>query len=59
MYLIAHLWRWTESNRRHYELQSYALPTELQRHLLLSMLCTLNGHSGARTRDLLRDRQAS
>ncbi len=28
-----YLWRWTESNRRHYELQSYALPTELQRHL--------------------------
>lgn len=57
MPLLAHLWRWTESNRRHYELQSYALPTELQRHL--SMSSTLNGHSGARTRDLLRDRQAS
>jgi hypothetical protein len=30
---LRHLWRWTESNRRHYELQSYALPTELQSHL--------------------------
>ena len=25
-------WRGAESNRRHYELQSYALPTELPRH---------------------------
>ncbi len=34
---------------------SYALPTELQSHLSTFIL---NGHSGARTRDLLRDRQA-
>ena len=29
--IITMLWRGAESNRRHYELQSYALPTELPR----------------------------
>jgi hypothetical protein len=44
-------WRGTESNRRHTELQSVALPTELPSHI--------NGPYETRTRDLLRDRQAS
>ena len=43
-------WRRTESNCRHTELQSVALPTELLRQK--------NGPDGIRTRDLLRDRQA-
>ena len=45
------IWRGTESNRRHMELQSIALPTELPSHL--------NGPYETRTRDLLRDREAS
>ena len=48
--LPLHKWRGTESNRRHTELQSVALPTELPSH---------NGPYETRTRDLLRDRQAS
>ena len=28
-------WVWTESNRRHLELQSNALPTELQTHMII------------------------
>ena len=43
-------WVWTESNRRHLELQSNALPTELQTHY--------GGPDRDRTGDLLRDRQA-
>ena len=43
-------WVWTESNRRHLELQSNALPTELQTHN--------GGPDRDRTGDLLRDRQA-
>ncbi len=47
-------WLRTESNRRHMDFQSIALPTEL-----LSQLLNLNGGpDGTRTRDLLRDRQA-
>ncbi len=46
-------WRRTESNCRHTELQSVALPTELLR---LGKCCY--GPDGNRTRDLLRDRQA-
>ena len=45
-------WRGTESNCRHMELQSIALPTELLNHN-----CN-GGLDGNRTRDLLRDRQA-
>ncbi len=50
-------WFRTESNRRHCELQSHALPTEL---LNLGMYSQKNngGPDGNRTRDLLRDRQA-
>ena len=44
-------WLGTESNRRHLELQSSALPTELPS-------LNINGPDGTRTRDLLRDRQA-
>ena len=44
-------WRGTESNRRHMELQSIALPTELPSRF--------TGRSGTRTRDLIRDRDAS
>ncbi len=44
-------WLRTESNRRHKDFQSFALPTEL--------LSRKNGGpDGNRTRDLLRDRQA-
>ena len=43
-------WFRTESNCRHMELQSIALPTELLNHN--------GGLDGNRTRDLLRDRQA-
>ena len=32
--LPLHKWRWTESNCRHTELQSVALPTELQSHTI-------------------------
>ena len=42
-------WLRQESNQRHTELQSVALPTELQSH---------GGPDGDRTRDLLRDREA-
>ena len=45
-------WVWTESNRRHLELQSNALPTELQTHK------KNGGPDRDRTGDLLRDRQA-
>ena len=48
-------WVWTESNRRHLELQSNALPTELQTH---NINFKNGGPDGTRTRDLLRDRQA-
>ena len=47
-------WVRTESNRRHFELQSNALPTELQTHII-----KINGGPDRdRTGDLLRDRQA-
>ena len=46
------IWFRTESNCRHMELQSIALPTELLNHN-----CN-GGLDGNRTRDLLRDRQA-
>lgn len=42
-------WLRQESNQRHTELQSVALPTELQSH---------GGPDGDRTRGLLRDREA-
>ena len=45
-------WLRTESNRRHKDFQSFALPTELLSHYLNG------GPDGTRTRDLLRDRQA-
>ena len=48
--LLLHKWRGTESNRRHTELQSVALPTELP---------SQNGPYETRTRDLIRDRDAS
>ena len=52
--LFLHKWRETESNCRHMELQSIALPTEL-----LNRNGNNNGGlDGNRTRDLLRDRQA-
>ena len=44
-------WVGTESNRRHFDLQSNALPTELPTRIY-------GGPDGTRTRDLLRDRQA-
>ncbi len=43
-------WLETESNRRHEDFQSSALPTELSSQH--------GGPDGNRTRDLLRDRQA-
>ncbi len=52
-------WRGTESNCRHMELQSIALPTELPSHKKMKIIKIINGGSdGNRTRDLLRDRQA-
>ncbi len=45
-------WVGAESNRRHEDFQSSALPTELPTHNLYG------GSDGTRTRDLLRDRQA-
>ena len=50
-------WLRTESNRRHKDFQSFALPTELLSHI---NFC-LNKNGGPdrdRTGDLLRDRQA-
>ena len=59
--LPIHIWRGTESNRRHTELQSVALPTELPSHVIhIHLLININnGPYETRTRDLLRDRQAS
>ena len=51
-------WLGTESNRRHEDFQSSALPTELPS---LDVQCDIiinGGTDGIRTRDLLRDRQA-
>ena len=47
-------WLRTESNRRHKDFQSFALPTEL----LSQTFIKNGGPDGNRTRDLLRDRQA-
>ena len=47
-------WVRTESNRRHLELQSNALPTELLTHIFFKN----GGPDRDRTGDLLRDRQA-
>ena len=35
--LLLHKWRGTESNRRHTELQSVALPTELPSHCVMGI----------------------
>ncbi len=60
-------WLGTESNRRHEDFQSSALPTELPSHKMLSLNIQLHemvkkkesgGADGIRTRGLLRDRQA-
>ncbi len=53
-------WLRTESNRRHMDFQSIALPTELLSHKrsLLHIKKINGGPDGTRTRDLLRDRQA-
>src|SRR5690606_36288562 len=56
-------WLRTESNRRHKDFQSFALPTELLSQTIyinssLSYRDKNNGPDGTRTRDLLRDRQA-
>ena len=52
--IIVEWWLGTESNRRHEDFQSSALPTELP-----SLNMKLNGGAdGIRTRGLLRDRQA-
>ena len=59
--LLLHKWRGTESNRRHTELQSVALPTELPSHqqLLFNCLIAYNANGGyrARTCDPLLVRQ--
>ena len=47
-------WLGTESNRRHEDFQSSALPTELPSLTLIKN----GGADGIRTRGLLRDRQA-
>ena len=52
IYRIVKWWLGTESNRRHTDFQSVALPTELP------SLYLNGGPDGTRTRDLLRDRQA-
>ena len=59
-------WLRTESNRRHKDFQSFALPTELLSHTKSISISTVEliywdkngGPDGTRTRDLLRDRQA-
>ncbi len=52
-------WLRTESNRRHMDFQSIALPTELlSLKVLIESLSKNGGPDGTRTRDLLRDRQA-
>ena len=51
-------WVGTESNCRHLELQSNALPTELPTHNNEYFIKENGGSDGTRTRDLLRDRQA-
>ena len=55
--LLPHKWRGTESNRRHTELQSVALPTELPSHLWGLQLFSCNGGYRARTCDPLLVRQ--
>ena len=50
-------WLGTESNRRHKDFQSFALPTELLSHNITPFNKN-GGLDGTRTRDLLRDRQA-
>ena len=62
--LLLHKWRGTESNRRHTELQSVALPTELPSHCdnmgfikLPNTTFVVNGGYRARTCDLLLVRQ--
>ena len=39
--LLLHKWRGTESNRRHTELQSVALPTELPSHRMFAIYATI------------------
>ena len=56
-------WLGTESNRRHEDFQSSALPTELPSLIVPSTECNIlfyknGGADGIRTRGLLRDRQA-
>lgn len=56
-------WLGTESNRRHMDFQSIALPTELPSHTIyiinsINYWSKSDGLDGDRTRDLLRDRQA-
>jgi hypothetical protein len=57
-------WLRTESNRRHMDFQSIALPTELLSHTISiyqqqeTYWDKNGGPDGTRTRDLLRDRQA-
>jgi hypothetical protein len=51
-------WLRTESNRRHKDFQSFALPTELLSHCIAIQLCIDGGPDRDRTGDLLRDRQA-
>ena len=60
LYQMSYARKWclrVESNRRHRDFQSLALPTELQRHVTLNE--QNNGDpEETRTLDLLRDRQA-
>ena len=51
-------WLGTESNRRHADFQSAALPTELQRHIKPLLQPDNGDHEGTRTLDLRRDRPA-
>ena len=61
LYQMSYARKWclrSESNQRHADFQSAALPTELQRHIKPLLQPDIGDHEGTRTLDLRRDRPA-
>ena len=61
LYQMSYARKWclqSESNQRHADFQSAALPTELQRHIKPLLQPDKGDHEGTRTLDLRRDRPA-
>ena len=61
LYQMSYARKWclrSESNQRHADFQSAALPTELQRHIKPLLQPDNGDHEGTRTLDLRRDRPA-